>query len=114
MIGTLLNGCNPEIPECGLSARRIVGGVDAAPGQWPWAAIVGTPIITTVGSEPGIQGLLKAPHRKEPDNWLPNTGWAISNAVECGTPPLAGGVFYSSKNWVGNCPPCPPASYAPD
>ena len=32
MIGTLLNGCNPEIPECGLSARRIVGGVDAAPG----------------------------------------------------------------------------------
>ena len=33
MIGTLLNGCNPEIPECGLSARRIVGGVDAAPGQ---------------------------------------------------------------------------------
>ena len=60
MIGTLLNGCNPEIPECGLSARRIVGGVDAAPGQWPWAAIVGTPIITTVGSEPGIQGLLKA------------------------------------------------------
>ena len=60
MIGTLLNGCNPEIPECGLSARRIVGGVDAAPGQWPWAAIVGTPIITTVGSEPGIQGLLEA------------------------------------------------------
>ena len=59
MIGTLLNGCNPEIPECGLSARRIVSGVDAAPGQWPWAAIVGTPIITTVGSEPGIQGWLK-------------------------------------------------------
>lgn len=50
-----MNGCNPEIPECGLSARRIVSGVDAAPGQWPWAAIVGTPIITTVGSEPGIQ-----------------------------------------------------------
>ena len=59
LIGTLLNGCNPEIPECGLSARRIVSGVDAAPGQWPWAAIVGTPIITTVGSEPGIQGWLK-------------------------------------------------------
>ena len=63
MIGTLLNGCNPEIPECGLSARRIVSGVNAAPGQWPWAAIVGTPIITTVGSQPGIQGLLKAPEK---------------------------------------------------
>ena len=59
VIGTLLNGCNPEIPECGFSSRRIVSGVDAAPGQWPWAAIVGTPIITTVGSEPGIQGWLK-------------------------------------------------------
>jgi len=42
--GTLLNGCNPvETPECGLSSRRIVGGEDANVGEWPWAAIVGTP-----------------------------------------------------------------------
>ena len=46
-------------------------------------------------------------------NWLPNTGWAISN-VACGRRPAAGGSFYSVKNWVGNCPPFPPASYAPD
>ena len=24
-----------------------------------------------------------------------------------------GGAFYSAKNWMGNCPPCPPATYAP-
>ena len=35
-------------------------------------------------------------------NWLPKTGWASSKAA-----------FYFAKNWVGNCPPCPPASYAP-
>ena len=23
------------------------------------------------------------------------------------------GAFYSAKNWVGNSPPCPPATYAP-
>ena len=27
--------------------------------------------------------------------------------------PPPGGAFYSAKNWVGNCPPCPPATYAP-
>jgi hypothetical protein len=27
--------------------------------------------------------------------------------------PLPGGAFYSAKNWVGICPPCPPATYAP-
>ena len=46
-------------------------------------------------------------------NWLPNTGWAISNAAYCGVPKPAGGSFYSAKNWVGNSPPCPPATYAP-
>ena len=25
----------------------------------------------------------------------------------------ARGAFYSARNWVGNCPPCPPATYAP-
>jgi hypothetical protein len=28
--------------------------------------------------------------------------------------PPSGGAFYSAQNWVGNCPPCPPATYAPD
>ena len=28
------------------------------------------------------------------------------------TAPPPGGAFYSAKNWVGNCPPCPPATYA--
>ena len=27
--------------------------------------------------------------------------------------PPPGGAFYSTQNWVGNCPPCPPATYAP-
>ena len=27
--------------------------------------------------------------------------------------PTSGGAFYSAKNWVGNCPPCPPASLGP-
>jgi len=26
---------------------------------------------------------------------------------------LPGGNFYSAKNWMGNCPPCPPATDAP-
>ena len=26
---------------------------------------------------------------------------------------LPGGAFYPAKNWVGNCPPCPPATYGP-
>ena len=26
----------------------------------------------------------------------------------------AGGAFYSAKRWGGNCPLCPPYSYAPD
>jgi hypothetical protein len=25
-----------------------------------------------------------------------------------------GGAFYFAKNWVDNCPPCPPATYAPE
>ena len=43
-------------------------------------------------------------------NWVPKTGWASSNAARR---PLPGSAFYLAKNWVGNCPPCPPASYAP-
>merc|ERR550534_1584965 len=27
--------------------------------------------------------------------------------------PPPGGAFYFAKNWVGNCPPCPPTTYAP-
>ena len=27
--------------------------------------------------------------------------------------PPPGGAFYSAKNMVGNCPPCPLATYAP-
>jgi hypothetical protein len=27
--------------------------------------------------------------------------------------PPPGGAFYSAKNWVGNCPLCPPATYSP-
>ena len=38
--------------------------------------------------------------------WLPNTGWASSNVAR-------GSAFYSTKIWVGNCPPCPSATYAP-
>ena len=34
------------------------------------------------------------------------------SAAAAASPP--GGAFYSAKNWVGNCPPCPPATYAPD
>ena len=39
--------------------------------------------------------------------WLPNTGWASSNVAHGGVPPPPGGAFYSTKIWVGNCPPCP-------
>ena len=46
--------------------------------------------------------------------WLPITGWASSNVQRGGVPPPAGGAFYSAKNWVSNCPPCQPASYAPE
>ena len=35
--------------------------------------------------------------------------WGVTAAA-----PQHGGTFYSSKNWVGNCPSCPPATYAPD
>ena len=52
MIGTLLNGCNPSVPECGLKKSRIVNGTDALPGSWPYAAIIGTPTLNS-----GIQGL---------------------------------------------------------
>jgi len=51
--GTLLGGCNPEIPECGLSALRIVGGSNAPAGSWPWAAILGRPSDRPIPS--GIQ-----------------------------------------------------------
>ena len=39
-------------------------------------------------------------------------GQVVHNAV-CAPPPLPGGAFYAAKIWVGNCPPCPPATYAP-
>ena len=39
-------------------------------------------------------------------------GQVVHNAVRA-TPPLPGGAFYSAKIWVGNCPPCPPTTYAP-
>ena len=38
-------------------------------------------------------------------------GQVVHNAVRT-PPPLPDGAFYSSKIWVGNCPPCPPAKYA--
>ena len=44
--------------------------------------------------------------------WLPKTGWASSNIVSTPMPP-PGGAFYSAKNWVGNYPPCPSATYTP-
>ena len=44
-------------------------------------------------------------------NWLPKTEWAN---IKYSTLPLPGSAFYSAKNWVGNCPPCPPATYAPE
>ena len=46
--------------------------------------------------------------------WLPNTGWASSNVAHGGVPPPLDGAFYSTKIWMGNCPPCPPATYTPD
>jgi hypothetical protein len=46
--------------------------------------------------------------------WLPKVWWAISNAVRHDAPPLLLSHYYSAKNWVGNCPPCPTASYIPE
>ena len=50
---------------------------------------------------------------KQGRKWLPNTGWASSNVARGGVPPPPVGAFYSTKIWVGNCPPCPPVTDPP-
>ena len=38
----------------------------------------------------------------------------LGGQVVSGASPLPGGVFYFAKTWMGNCPPYPPITYAPD
>ena len=37
----------------------------------------------------------------------------FSNVARGGVPPPPVGAFYSTKIWVGNCPPCPPVTDPP-
>ena len=39
-------------------------------------------------------------------NWLPKSGWACSNAAHCSCPARRCLL-------IGDCPPCPPATYSP-
>ena len=85
-------------------------GLLEAEGQGGGRAHVPTPSVFV-----NQGGRLCQPHNyTQGRKWLPNTGWASSNVARGGVPPPPGGAFYSTKIWVGNCPPCPPATYAPE
>ena len=45
--------------------------------------------------------------------WLPKTGWASSNVAHLCRRAAAWRDLWFCQNWVGNCPLCPPATYAP-
>ena len=45
---------------------------------------------------------------------LPKAGWANGNVGAQSAPSFWDRVNWSSKTWVGNCPPYPPISYVPD